>query len=102
MHPGIVGGIIGGLSGLVGGCVGTYFSIKNTQGPRERAFMIKSAVLGWGLILLLGGVMVIVPGPYRWFVGPSFAMILPFAILYGNKKQQAIRLLDSKEQEKLL
>ena len=33
---------------LIGGVVGTYFSIKNTNGPRERAFMIRASATCWG------------------------------------------------------
>lgn len=40
MDGGTVGGIIGGIIGLAGGAVGTYASIKNTGGPRERQFMV--------------------------------------------------------------
>ena len=39
MNPGLIGGIAGGVIGIAGGLVGTYFSIKNTRGPRERAFV---------------------------------------------------------------
>ena len=42
---GLVGGIAGGVVGVMGGIVGTYFSIKNTKGPKERAFAIRAAVL---------------------------------------------------------
>ena len=60
MNPGIVGGIVGGVFGLLGGIVGTYFSVRNTAGPRERSFMIRVAIVGWifvtaflfGLVLL--------------------------------------------------
>jgi hypothetical protein len=37
--------IVGSIVGLAGGVIGTYFSIKNTKGPRERAFTVKSAVV---------------------------------------------------------
>lgn len=40
MNTGLVVGIVGGVVGLLGGVIGTYFSIKNTSGPRERGFMI--------------------------------------------------------------
>jgi len=30
-----------------GAAIGTYFSIKNTSGPRERAFMIASPFFTW-------------------------------------------------------
>ena len=44
---GLAGGIAGAVIGLMGGVIGTYFSIKNTEGPRERAFMIRLSILGW-------------------------------------------------------
>ena len=51
MSPGQLGGLIGGLVGvvlgLVGGGIGTYFSIRNTNGPRERRFMVRVAVVAW-------------------------------------------------------
>ena len=65
MHPGAIGGIIGGICGLAGGIVGTYCSIKNTNGPRERTFMIKAIVIGWISILVFLGLMFALPNPYR-------------------------------------
>jgi hypothetical protein len=44
---GLVAGIAGGVVGVMGGVVGTYFSIKNTKGPKERAFMIRAAAFCW-------------------------------------------------------
>jgi hypothetical protein len=44
---GLVGGIAGGVVGVMGGIAGTYFSIKNTKGPKERAFAIQAAALCW-------------------------------------------------------
>jgi hypothetical protein len=91
MHPGLIGGLLGTLVGLAGGLVGTYFSIKNTNGPRERAFMIRSALAMWGFFLLLFGSMFLLPNPYRWFMWLPFTILLPLCILYGNKRQQEIR-----------
>jgi len=49
---GWIGGIGGGLIGLAGGVVGTYYSIRNTRGPLERAFVIRSAVVCWIIVPL--------------------------------------------------
>lgn len=43
MNPGLIVGIIGGIFGISGGVIGTYFSIKNTNGPKERSFIIKAS-----------------------------------------------------------
>lgn len=96
MNPGIIGGIIGGLIGLAGGIIGTYYSVKNTNGPRERAFMIKSAVLGWAAILVFLGLLFALPNPYRWFVWIPYGILLPLGIYYGNRRQQAIVREESK------
>lgn len=91
MHPGTIGGIIGGICGLAGGVVGTYFSIKNTIGPRERAFMIKASVVGWVGILLFLGLMFALPDPYRYFLWVPYGILLPLAIITGNRTQKRIR-----------
>ena len=92
---GWIGGVAGGVIGLVGGVVGTYFSIKNTSGPRERSFMIKSAVVFWIAILIFVGLLLGLPNPYRWFMWIPYAILLPLGIIYGNRKQQAIRQAES-------
>ena len=43
---GWVGTLVGGGVGLLGGVIGTYFTIKNTKGPRERAFTDGEKVSG--------------------------------------------------------
>ncbi|MCF7855776.1 MAG: hypothetical protein K9N51_13325 [Candidatus Pacebacteria bacterium] len=93
---GWIGGILGGIIGLIGGIIGTYFSIKNTNGPRERSFMIRSAVIFWvgGIIFLT--LLLALPNPYRWFVWIPYGILLPLAITFGNRKQQAIRLEESR------
>jgi hypothetical protein len=47
MDVGTVGGILGVVAGLAGGAVGTFASIKNTGGPRERQFMVRAAGAAW-------------------------------------------------------
>jgi hypothetical protein len=99
MHPGLIGGLVGSLAGLAGGLVGTYFSIKNTDGPRERAFMIRAAAAMWGTFLLILGLMFVLPTPYRWFVWIPFSILLPLSIVYGNKRQQEIRQEEAQSRE---
>ena len=88
---GLIGGVVGGLLGLAGGIIGTYFSIKNTKGPRERAFMVKSAVVCWVAILVFLTLLLALPNPYRWFMWIPYGILLPLGIIYGNRRQQAIR-----------
>jgi Ca2+/Na+ antiporter len=102
MNPGMIGGIIGGLVGsiigLAGGIIGTYFSIKNTNGPRERSFTIKASIVCWIAILLFLALFLILPNPYKWFMWIPYAILLPLGIMYWNKTQQRIRQEESQNQ----
>lgn len=91
MDGGTVGGIIGGIIGLAGGAVGTYASIKNTGGPRERQFMVRVAVVAWVGITLFLVLLFVLPSPYRWLIWIPYGVALPLAIVSLNRKQQAIR-----------
>jgi hypothetical protein len=90
MNTGLIGGVVGSLLGVVGGAIGTYFSIKNTKGPRERAFMIRSAVVCWLGMGVFFTAMFLVPQARFWIWIP-YGILLPFGIGYGNRKQMAIR-----------
>lgn len=91
MDIGTVGGIIGGTMGLAGGAIGTYASIKNTAGPKERRFIVRVAVVGWILITLFLILLWVLPNPYRWLIWIPYGLALPLAIVALNRKQQAIR-----------
>ena len=96
---GLAGAIVGVLIGLAGGVIGTYFSIKNTNGPRERAFMIRAAVVCWLAILIFLGLIIALPDPYRWLMWIPYGILLPLGIVYGNRKQQSIRREESENQQ---
>ena len=91
MDPGIAGGLIGGGLGVIGGAIGTYASIKNTFGPRERRYMIRVSVVGWIAITLFVLLLLVLPNPYRFFLWIPYAVGLPSAIISCNRKQRAIR-----------
>ena len=100
MNPGLIGligGIVGGIVGVAGGLLGTYFSIKNTNGPRERAFVIKASIVGWIFVLTFVFGMCLTPGLYKLLLIPIYVVGLVAGILLGNKKQAQIRLDESKK-----
>ena len=99
MHPGLIGGILGGIIGLAGGVIGTYCSVKNVNGPRERAFMIRASAVCWlgGAIFL--ALLLLLPNPYRFFVWIPYGILLPLGIKYGNRKQQQIREKETPEEK---
>ncbi len=91
MNPGIVGGIVGGVLGLLGGIVGTYFSIRNTAGPRERTFMIRVAIVVWIVVTAFLFGLVLLPRPYNFLLWLPYGIALPLGILWSNRRQRAIR-----------
>ncbi|MCP4370533.1 MAG: hypothetical protein GY797_20830 [Deltaproteobacteria bacterium] len=93
---GWLGGILGGILGLLGGVVGTYFSIKNTKGPREKSFMVKSAVVGWIAIIFFLVLMFVLHSPYKYLLWIPYGILLPLGIRYGNSKQHKIRESESR------
>jgi hypothetical protein len=99
MDAGIVGGIIGGLLGLAGGAIGTYASIKNTAGPLERQFMVRTAIVAWVVVTLFLILLFVLPSPYRWLIWFPYGVALPLAIVSLNRKQQAIRLEEQRTRQ---
>jgi serine/threonine protein kinase len=97
MNPGLIGGIVGGIAGGAGGLLGTYFSIKNTKGPLERAFVIKASIACWIFVLVFVFGMCPTPGLYKLFLIPIYVVGLVASILLWNKKQAQIRLEESKK-----
>src|SRR5258705_4716551 len=99
MDAGTVGGIVGGIIGLAGGAVGTYASIKNTSGPRERRFMVRAAIAAWVGITLFLVLLFVLPNPYRWLIWILYGVALPLAFVTLNRKQQAIRSAEERSRQ---
>src|SRR5262249_14628033 len=74
---GLIGGVGGAVLGVLGGVVGTYFSIKNTAGPRERAFMIRAAALAWVAVATFLVALWWTPLPYRALLWVPYLLLLP-------------------------
>jgi uncharacterized membrane protein YfcA len=88
---GLIGGIIGGVLGCIGGIIGTYFSIKNVNGPKERVFIVRCVVVGWIAIAAFLTLLFLLPHPYRYLLWIPYGIALPLGIRYGNRKQNIIR-----------
>jgi hypothetical protein len=92
---GWVGGILGSLIGVLGGIMGTYFTIKNTKGPRERAFTIKGSIICW---LFVGSFLVglwLIPPFYNMLLWIPYPILLIFGIRKWNQTQFRIRQEES-------
>lgn len=95
MDPGLVGGIVGGGLGLAGGVIGTWFSIRNTSGSRERAFMIRVSAIAWVAVTAFLAGLLLLPQPYNWLLWIPYGIALPLAIRSLNRRQQQIRAAEA-------
>jgi uncharacterized membrane protein YfcA len=91
-----IGGIIGSALGILGGVIGTYFSIRSTNSPRERRFVIRAAILVW----LALGLMVVTafyrPALREWAWVPVGVMVV-VGVPFCNRRQETIRLEESRK-----
>ena len=88
---GLVGGLIGSVIGVLGGAVGTYFSIRNTSSPRERAFMIRVSTVVWIVVTAFLAGLLLLPPPYNWLLWIPYGIALPMSIVWLNRRQARIR-----------
>lgn len=91
MNPGMTGAIIGGVGGLAGGIIGTWFSIRNTNGPRERAFTIRMSALTLCSVLLFLTLLFALPRSLNWLLWGPYMLLLVIGISYWNRRQAQIR-----------
>ena len=92
---GWIGPIVGGGIGLFGGVVGTYFTVKNTNGLRERDLAIKASVLCWLFVGLFIAGMLLIPPWYNLLLVVPYAGVLVFGIRKFNEMQLRIRKEES-------
>ena len=90
-------GIIGGIIGILGGILGTALAIVSTQGPKERAFVVKAAAIVWLVVSLYVGFLWITPHPYRWLLVGVYIVGMLIAPRKLRKKHTEIRRLESGE-----
>lgn len=98
MDYGLWGGIVGGGIGLLGGAFGTWASIRNTNGPLERAFMVRVAVWAWVTITAFLALLMLLPRPYNQFLWIPYGIALPWGIVMCNRRQRQIRTAESAPQ----
>ncbi len=91
------GGILGGLLGVLGGAIGTYFTIKNTNGPRERAFVIKGSIVCWVFVIGFIAGMLLIPQWYNLLLVVPYMILLILGIRKWNQIQFRIRQEESSQ-----
>jgi len=88
----LIGAVVACLLAALGAAIGAYRSVKNTKGPRERAFMAKTALgLSVGVVLFLalflGSPKLSVP--LLWWV--LFVVAFTVASVACNRRQARIK-----------
>ncbi len=82
------------MVGVLGGIVGTYFSIKNTNGPRERAFAIRAAALCWLGVSAFLACLFLLPLNWRLLLWVVYLPSLFWFIRWANERQAGARVED--------
>ncbi|WP_299460961.1 hypothetical protein [uncultured Gimesia sp.] len=98
---GLIGALGGTLLGVLGGVYGTWNSIKQTNGPRERAFVVKMSVLFWIVVSLFVVLVFVLPAPWNYYIWLPYGLWLTSTIRRSDLKQQAIREAESASKEML-
>jgi Ca2+/Na+ antiporter len=93
----LIGGIGGVCIGLIGGAVGTYASIRNAQGPRERSLLINMAVMIWVALVAFLAALFLIPAPYRFFLWLPWIVLLIWGIRAWNRRLAQIRAEEANE-----
>jgi hypothetical protein len=88
---GWIGGVVGCGIGVAGGIVGTYFTLKNTNGPRERAFAIKASIVGWIFVVVFVAAMCLIPTWHKHLLWIPYTLLLLWGIRVWNRTQFRIR-----------
>ena len=91
MDAGLLGGLSGGILGVAGGAIGTWFSIRNTNGPLERAFMVRVSVIAWIAVTVFLVLLFVLPQPYNWLMWIPYGILLPLGIIRCNKRLAELR-----------
>ena len=89
MDPVIAGTyIVCAAIGVAVGAVGTCIGIKQTQGPRERAFVIRETVFWWAAAIAYLFCLWLMPKPYIVYLS-FFSFMAIYAAVRSSKKRQA-------------
>ena len=86
----------GSVIGLLGGMVGCYAAIRNTNGSRERALMIRASMAVFLGVSLFLAALFLIPASYRFLLWIPYPFLLLWGIRTINRKQAEIRQQEAK------
>jgi hypothetical protein len=88
----LVGAFGGAAIGVMGGLLGAYFGIKNTNGPRERAFVVRATFLLCLVIAAFMAALWLIPAPYNALTWLPYMIGLLLIGRAWNRRQARIRM----------
>ena len=83
----------GGLI-IVIGLVATAQNIRSTQGPKERAFVARSNLAAWIVIMLFFTAWFFTPQPYSYMLLILYFVVFPFVVYRFCSTRLLIRRLE--------
>ncbi|HRR40088.1 MAG TPA: hypothetical protein P5244_02530 [Syntrophales bacterium] len=86
---------VGCTIGLLGAAIGSWASIHNTKGPRERAFVIRAVIYAWLLMIVIMLPFLYIGSAYFAFAWIPYTILMSVGISRWNKKQAQIRMEES-------
>lgn len=84
-------GIAISATAVIAASIATFTTIRSARGPRERAFVIRSALEAWLGITFMFALMYHIPAPYNYFLLIPYFIHLPIMTYRFATKQQLIR-----------
>jgi hypothetical protein len=85
-----------GMAGvaIVMGLVATWSSVRNTRGPGERAFVVRSVLWAWLVLTALFTAMYFLPVPYNYYLLAPYFIHVPIMTYRMTSKQLLIREME--------
>ena len=100
-HPvGLVSVIAGGMVGVAGGIVGTYFRIRKTNGPKERAFAARAAGVCWLGASTFLVCLFLATGGWQWTLWAAYLPLPFWFVRWANEGLDHARVQDMAAEER--
>jgi hypothetical protein len=84
---------------LVGGGVATYLNIRNSRGPKEKAFVTRACTVAWAVILSMLAAVYLLPPPWRYIAAGGYFIVCPILVYKWATTHQLIRVLEEREND---
>ncbi|NCC52985.1 MAG: hypothetical protein EOM20_17480 [Spartobacteria bacterium] len=92
-------GIVVALVALVGSALGTWSAVINTEGPRERRYLILGYVSMWIVTLVLLPLIFIIPRPWNYIELGVLCMIIPVMTYRITLRSLLLRTVESRDRQ---